>query len=61
MLLPPATALAPWQPGLWITQTGYALTPADVAAGTKQGSKRRADMYDTMKETTQIMEKVMSK
>ena len=61
MLQPPVSDLAPWRPGHWITQTGYALTPADVAAGTKQGSKRRADMYDAMKETTQIMEKVMRK
>lgn len=61
MLLPPATALAPWQPGLWITPLGYGLNAAEVAASTKQGSKRRADMYDAMKETTQIMEKVMSK
>ena len=45
----------------WITATGYSLTAADVAAGTKQGSKRRADTYDAMKETTRIMEKVIAK
>lgn len=61
MIKPPSTQFTPWQPGMWITATGYSLTAADVAAGTKQGSKRRADTYDAMKETTLIMEKVIAK
>ena len=35
MIAPPTTHLTPWRPGHWITQTGYALTPADLRVGSK--------------------------
>ena len=59
MLQPPVSDLAPWRPGHWITQTGYALNEIDVCAGVKE-AKRQMDMHATIYETDLIIERVMS-
>lgn len=61
MLQPPVTDLAPWRPGHWITQTGYALNEKDLIVGTKGIPERRMDMQASVFETDLIIAKVMSK
>lgn len=60
MLQPPVSDLAPWRPGHWITQTGYALNESDVEVGVKD-DQRCVDMQTTVSVVDTIMEKVMSK
>lgn len=60
MLQPPVTDLAPWRPGHWITQTGYALNDADVEVGVKD-DRRCVDMQTTVSVVDTLMEKVMRK
>lgn len=61
MLQPPVSDLAPWRPGHWITQTGYALNKDDIFAGTRGDPGRSIDMRATVTTTDRILEKVMSK
>ena len=61
MLQPPVSDLAPWRPGHWITQTGYALNDQDVLIGVKEMPKKRIDMQLSVIETDRILEKVMRK
>lgn len=60
MLQPPVTDLAPWRPGHWITQTGYALNESDVQVGVKD-DRRCVDMLTAMSEVDSLMKKVMRK
>lgn len=60
MLQPPVSDLAPWRPGHWITQTGYALNGADVMVGTKD-DQRAASMLLAVQATDLAMKKVMRK
>lgn len=60
MLQPPVTDLAPWRPGHWITQTGYALNEKDVDVGVKD-DKRCVDMQTTVSVVDSIMKKVIGK
>lgn len=60
MLQPPVSDLAPWRPGHWITQTGYALNERDLIAGTKRVPERRMDMQASVFEVDLIIERVMS-
>lgn len=60
MLQPPVSDLAPWRPGHWITQTGYALTERDLIAGTKRVPERRMDMQASVFEVDLIIERVIS-
>lgn len=60
MLQPPVTDLAPWRPGHWITQTGYALNESDVEVGVKD-DQRCVDMQTTVSVVDTVMEKVMAK
>lgn len=55
MLQPPVSDLAPWRPGHWITQTGYALTERDLIAGTKNVPERRMDMQASVFEVDLII------
>ena len=55
MLQPPVSDLAPWRPGHWITQTGYALTERDLIAGTKKMPERRMDMQASVFEVDLII------
>ncbi|WP_443696410.1 hypothetical protein [Pseudomonas sp.] len=50
MIAPPTTHLTPWRPGHWITQTGYALTPADLRVGSKNpdGCRKQLEALDTV-------------
>lgn len=59
MLQPPVSDLAPWRPGHWITQTGYALNEKDVDVGVKD-DRRCVDMQTTVFEVDLIIERVMS-
>ena len=61
MLQPPVSDLAPWRPGHWITQTGYALNETDLIVGTKNCPERRMDMQASVFEVGRIMEKVIAK
>lgn len=61
MLQPPVTDLAPWRPGHWITQTGYALNEKDLIVGTKNMPARRMDMQATVFEVDLMIDKVMRK
>lgn len=61
MLQPPVSDLAPWRPGHWITQTGYALNEKDLIAGTKNSPHKRMDMQASVFEVDLIIEKVMAK
>jgi len=61
MLQPPVTDLAPWRPGHWITQTGYALNEQDLIVGTKNAPARRMDMQATVFEVDLMIDKVMRK
>lgn len=60
MLQPPVTDLAPWRPGHWIMQTGYALNESDVQVGVKD-DERCASMRSAVIETNKIITKVMRK
>jgi len=60
MLQPPVSDLAPWRPGHWITQTGYALNEKDLIVGTKRVPERRMDMQASVFEVDLIIERVMS-
>lgn len=60
MLQPPVTDFAPWCPGHWITQTGYALNESDVQVGVKD-DQRCVDMQTTVSVVDTLMEKVMRK
>lgn len=60
MLQPPVSDLAPWRPGHWITQTGYALNESDVEVGVKD-DQRCVDMQTTVSVVDTLMEKVMAK
>lgn len=60
MLQPPVSDLAPWCPGHWITQTGYALDESDVEVGVKD-DRCCVDMLTAMSEVDSLMEKVMRK
>ena len=61
MLQPPVSDLAPWRPGHWITQTGYALNEKDLIAGTKNLPERRMDMQASVFEVDLIIERVIAK
>ena len=60
MLQPPVSDLAPWRPGHWITQTGYALNEIDLSNGVKD-DKRFCCMLASVNATKRILEKVMRK
>lgn len=60
MLQPPVSDLAPWRPGHWITQTGYALNESDVEVGVKD-DRRCVDMQTTVSVVDTVMEKVIRK
>ncbi len=60
MLQPPVSDLAPWRPGHWITQTGYALNEIDLSNGVKD-DRRFCHMLDSVNATKRILEKVMAK
>lgn len=60
MLQPPVSDLAPWRPGHWITQTGYALNEKDVDVGVKD-DRRCASMRSAVTETHKIIARVMCK
>lgn len=60
MLQPPVTDLAPWRPGHWITQTGYALNEIDLSNGVKD-DKRCVDMQTAVSIVDIVMKRVMSK
>lgn len=57
MLQPPVSDLAPWRPGHWITQTGYALNEDDVVVGAKKDKKRQIDMIVSVREVDSIIQK----
>ncbi|MNC20920.1 hypothetical protein D3C75_688870 [compost metagenome] len=61
MLQPPVSDLAPWRPGHWITQAGYALNEKDLIAGTKRVPERRMDMQSSVFEVDLIIERVIAK
>ena len=61
MLQPPVTDLAPWRPGHWITQTGYALNEDDVVVGVKKDKKRQIDMIVSVREVDSIIQKGFAK
>lgn len=57
MLQPPVSDLAPWRPGHWITQTGYALNEDDVVVGVKKDKKRQIDMIVSVREVDSMIQK----
>lgn len=61
MLQPPVTDLAPWAPGHWITQTGYALNENDVVVGVKKDKKRQIDMIVSVREVDSMIQKGFGK
>lgn len=61
MLQPPVTDLAPWRPGHWITQTGYALNEKDLIAGLRNNPVDRMDKQAAVFEVDLILDKVMAK
>ena len=61
MLKPPVSDLAPWRPGHWITQTGYALNERDVNIGIKNNPIRRMLTAATVLEVDLIIERVIAK
>jgi hypothetical protein len=61
MLQPPVSDLAPWRPGHWITQTGYALNEDDVVIGVKKDKKRQIDMIVSVREVDSIIQKGFGK
>lgn len=60
MLQPPVSDLAPWRPGHWITQTGYALDAQDVVAGTKDLPLKRVQMLLASATTEKILARIMA-
>ena len=60
MLQPPVSDLAPWRPGHWITQTGYALNEIDLSNGVKD-DRRFCSMLDAVNSTDRVLKKVMAK
>jgi hypothetical protein len=61
MLQPPVTDLAPWRPGHWITQTGYALNEDDVVVGVKKDKKRQIDMIVSVRKVDSMIRKGFGK
>ena len=61
MLQPPVSDLAPWRPGRWITQTGYALNEDDVVVGVKKDKKRQIDMIVSVREVDSMIQKGFGK
>lgn len=61
MLQPPVSDLAPWRPGHWITQTGYALNEDDVVVGVKKDKKRQIDMIVPVREVDSLIQKGFGK
>lgn len=61
MIQPPVTALAPWRPGHWVTQTGYGLNRRDVIAGTKGNQVKCAGMLLALQIVDRVLEEVMGK
>lgn len=61
MLQPPVSDLAPWRPGYWITQTGYALNEGDVKIGNQRNPRHGENMISAAVETKRLIERVMSK
>jgi len=60
MLQPPVSDLAPWCPGHWITQTGYALNEKDLIVGLRNNPADRMDKQSSVFEVDLIIERVMS-
>lgn len=61
MLQPPVSDLAPWRPGHWITQTGYALNETDLIAGLRDNPADRMDKQSSVFAVDLIIERVMGK
>lgn len=59
MIKPPSTPLSPCRPGLWITQTGYALDDYEMAQGVQQNFSRLRDMRATVDLTQGILRRMM--
>lgn len=61
MLQPPVSDFAPWRPGHWITQTGYALNETDVKLGMRTLHLRRKYTQSSVTEVDDIISKVIAK
>ena len=61
MLQPPVSDLAPWRPGHWITQTGYALNEKDLIVGLRNNPVDRMDKQAAVFEVDLILDKAMGK